>query len=70
MFGKLAQRSLRPLLQGKSAYPRAFLSTTPFNKTSFREPDPVKPRLVLAYSGGLDTSAQLSWLVNEKGFEV
>ena len=70
MFGKLAQRSFRPLLQGKSAYPRAFLSTTPFNKTSFREPDPVKPRLVLAYSGGLDTSAQLSWLVNEKGFEV
>ena len=41
-----------------------------FNKTSFREPDPNKPRIVLAYSGGLDTSAQLSWLVQEKGFEV
>ena len=41
-----------------------------FNKISFREPDPTKPRIVLAYSGGLDTSAQLSWLANEKGFEV
>merc|ERR1719506_1423027 len=46
---------------------RAFAS---FNKTSFREPDPNKPKLVLAYSGGLDTSTQLAWLVNEKGFEV
>ena len=41
-----------------------------FNKTSFREPDPSKPRLVLAYSGGLDTSCQLSWLATERGFEV
>ena len=41
-----------------------------FNKTTFREPDPSKPRLVLAYSGGLDTSCQLSWLAKEKGFEV
>jgi argininosuccinate synthase len=41
-----------------------------FNKTSFREPDPSKPRLVLAYSGGLDTSCQLSWLAKERGFEV
>jgi argininosuccinate synthase len=44
--------------------------STPFNKTEFRKPDPSKPRLVLAYSGGLDTSTQLSYLVNEKGFEV
>ena len=41
-----------------------------FNSTRFREPDPSKPRLVLAYSGGLDTSCQLSWLAKEKGFEV
>merc|ERR1719353_360750 len=46
---------------------RAFAS---FNKTSFREPDPNKPKLVLAYSGGLDTSTQLAWLVNELGYEV
>ena len=26
----------------------------------FREPDPAKPRIVLAYSGGLDTSTQLA----------
>jgi len=36
----------------------------------FREPDVSKPRVVMAYSGGLDTSCQLSWLVKEKGFEV
>ena len=41
-----------------------------FNKTAFREPDPSKPKIVLAYSGGLDTSCQLSWLAKEKGFEV
>ncbi len=41
-----------------------------FAKTEFREADPSKPKLVLAYSGGLDTSAQLSWLAKEKGFEV
>ena len=29
----------------------------------------VKPKLVLAYSGGLDTSVILQWL-NEKGFDV
>jgi len=40
------------------------------NGTHFREPDPSKPRLVLAYSGGLDTSCQLSWLAKEKGYEV
>ena len=39
-------------------------------RTHFREPDPSKPKLVLAYSGGLDTSCQLSWLVKQKGFEV
>jgi hypothetical protein len=48
----------------------ASTSAPKFNKTSFREPDPSKPRLVLAYSGGLDTSCQLSWLAKEKGFEV
>ena len=41
-----------------------------FNKTQFREADPSKPKIVLAYSGGLDTSAQLSWLAKEKGYEV
>jgi len=41
-----------------------------FNKTEFRKPDPSKPRIVLAYSGGLDTSTQLAYLANEKGFEV
>ena len=41
-----------------------------FNKTAFREPDASKPKIVLAYSGGLDTSCQLSWLAKEKGFEV
>jgi argininosuccinate synthase len=32
-------------------------------------PETVKPKLVLAYSGGLDTSVILKWL-DEKGFEV
>lgn len=41
-----------------------------FNKTHFRDPDPAKPRIVLAYSGGLDTSTQLAYLAKEKGFEV
>ncbi len=41
-----------------------------FAKTQFREPDPSKPKLVLAYSGGLDTSTQLAFLANERGFEV
>jgi len=45
-------------------------ATKKFNKTTFREPDPSKPKIVLAYSGGLDTSAQLSWLAKEKNFEV
>eukprot|EP00924_Labyrinthula_sp_SR-Ha-C_P009547 maker-scaffold_2-snap-gene-27.6-mRNA-1 protein AED:0.01 eAED:0.01 QI:349/1/1/1/1/1/2/285/463 len=48
---------------------RRFSSST-FNKTQFYEPSSSKPRLVLAYSGGLDTSCQLNYLVNEKGFEV
>ncbi|KAL7570179.1 hypothetical protein ACA910_020015 [Epithemia clementina (nom. ined.)] len=29
-----------------------------------------KPKLVLAYSGGLDTSVILTWLCKEKGFDV
>jgi len=41
-----------------------------FNKTEFRKPDPSKPKLVLAYSGGLDTSTQLAYLAKEKGYEV
>eukprot|EP01047_Picozoa_sp_COSAG01_P019753 COSAG01_NODE_1108_length_11662_cov_189.275534_11_plen_289_part_00 len=41
-----------------------------FSKTTFREVDTSKPQLVLAYSGGLDTSAQLAWLAKERGFEV
>jgi argininosuccinate synthase len=44
--------------------------STDFNKVSFREPDPSKPKLVLAYSGGLDTSTQLAYLTQEMGFEV
>jgi len=36
----------------------------------FREPDPTKPKIVLAYSGGLDTSTQLAYLAHEKGYEV
>ncbi|KAH8069286.1 argininosuccinate synthase [Aureococcus anophagefferens] len=36
----------------------------------FREPDPSKPKIVLAYSGGLDTSTQLAYLAHEKGYEV
>ena len=40
-----------------------------FAKTLFREPDPSKPKLVLAYSGGLDTSTQLAFLAKERGFE-
>ena len=40
------------------------------SNTVFREPDPSKPKLVLAYSGGLDTSTQLAFLAKERGFEV
>jgi argininosuccinate synthase len=29
-----------------------------------------KPRLVLAYSGGLDTSVAIRWLADQKGYEV
>lgn len=36
----------------------------------FREPEAGKPRVVMAYSGGLDTSCQLKWLTKEKGYEV
>ena len=58
----------------RTAAPRAayaaMSSAGKFNKTEFRKPDPSKPKLVLAYSGGLDTSCQLSWLAKEKGFEV
>lgn len=36
----------------------------------FRQPDAKKPKLILAYSGGLDTSTQLAYLAHEKGFEV
>mmetsp|Transcript_25181 Transcript_25181/g.77621 ORF Transcript_25181/g.77621 Transcript_25181/m.77621 type:complete len:463 (-) Transcript_25181:54-1442(-) len=50
------------------------LSTVDLGNTSnsarFREPDPSKPRIVLAYSGGLDTSTQLAYLAHEKGYEV
>ena len=41
---------------------RAMASRTGEGPVYFREPDPSKPKLVLAYSGGLDTSCQLSWL--------
>ncbi len=49
---------------------RRYLSLSHFNKFEFRSPDPMKKRLVLAYSGGLDTSTQLAFLAREKGFEV
>ncbi len=48
----------------------ARFASTGFNKVQFREPDASKPKLVLAYSGGLDTSTQLNWLAKQKGFEV
>jgi len=38
--------------------------------TKFREADASKPKIVLAYSGGLDTSTQLAYLAHERGFEV
>ena len=65
-----AKPSRDSILGGTSKFRVQNLVKRFFNKTSFREPDPNKPRIVLAYSGGLDTSAQLSWLVQEKGFEV
>jgi argininosuccinate synthase len=46
------------------------LSEDTSKHVQFREPDPSKPKLVLAYSGGLDTSCQLSWLAKEQGYEV
>lgn len=49
---------------------RCMSTAKTFNKTEFRKPDPSKPRLVLAYSGGLDTSCQLAYLTKEKGYEV
>ena len=46
---------------GRTASRSMSASVTPaFNKRQFREPDPNKPKIVLAYSGGLDTSCQLS----------
>ena len=36
----------------------------------FRTPSSEKPKIVLAYSGGLDTSTQLAYLAHERGFEV
>lgn len=60
-------RTITRCLPRTSRHARTFGA---FNKTLFHEPDPSKPKLVLAYSGGLDTSTQLAWLVNEKGFEV
>ena len=53
---------------------RRALSSVDLGDTSvsarFREPDPSKPKIVLAYSGGLDTSTQLAYLAHEKGYEV
>ena len=46
------------------------ISNSAFTKFEFRKPDPSKKRLVLAYSGGLDTSTQLAYLARERGFEV
>ena len=34
----------------------------------FREPESGKPRAVMAYSGGLDTSCQLAWLTKVSRF--
>jgi len=75
----ISKTSSSPMLSAlrkttSSAIFRRALSTSGtsglYNKTEFRKPDPNKPRLVLAYSGGLDTSCQLAWLANEMGFEV
>ena len=61
----------RPIL-GAVSNSRNFGSLTDDTSrhVQFREPDASKPKLVLAYSGGLDTSCQLSWLAKEKGYEV
>ena len=37
---------------------------------SFEPCAPAKQKVVLAYSGGLDTSVCLKWLQEEKGFDV
>ena len=73
-FSSLARRaSARPmplqLSTGARAMSTGAVSGT-MAKTQFREPDPSKPKLVLAYSGGLDTSTQLAFLAQERGFEV
>mmetsp|Transcript_1286 Transcript_1286/g.1527 ORF Transcript_1286/g.1527 Transcript_1286/m.1527 type:complete len:461 (-) Transcript_1286:1272-2654(-) len=67
MFRSLAARKIVRVQFSSS---RLFSSTPKFNKTEFRKPDPSKPKLVLAYSGGLDTSCQLAYLAKERGFEV
>ena len=60
----------RSLLSRASMASRQFSTTSTGRRVQFREPDASKPKLVLAYSGGLDTSTQLAWLAKEKGFEV
>ena len=60
-------RASSQLLRASRPARRALAS---FAKTQFRAPDASKPRIVLAYSGGLDTSTQLAYLAKEKGFEV
>jgi len=67
------RRSVRSLRGAVPVHFGARLSTSAtsgFNVTRLREPDPSKPKLVLAYSGGLDTSTQLAYLTNELGYEV
>mmetsp|Transcript_24437 Transcript_24437/g.73337 ORF Transcript_24437/g.73337 Transcript_24437/m.73337 type:complete len:465 (+) Transcript_24437:123-1517(+) len=67
-------RAAASRLPQRFAVARRALSSITMEDTSvsarFREPDPSKPRIVLAYSGGLDTSTQLAYLAHEKGYEV
>eukprot|EP00808_Paulinella_micropora_P012760 g20373.t1 len=67
---RLAER-----LSGKTGATHSLLATPALTanrqySVHFRKPDPNKPRLVLAYSGGLDTSCQLAYLTQELGMEV
>lgn len=45
---------------------RAFATRSGTIRNRFREPENGKPRVVMAYSGGLDTSCQLAWLTKAR----
>eukprot|EP00457_Paulinella_chromatophora_P006823 gb/GEZN01006842.1/.p1 GENE.gb/GEZN01006842.1/~~gb/GEZN01006842.1/.p1 ORF type:complete len:476 (-),score=66.87 gb/GEZN01006842.1/:151-1578(-) len=62
--------STRSLLTASPASPAISTRLSREYHVQFRKPDPSKPRLVLAYSGGLDTSCQLAYLTQTLGMEV